>query len=94
MEKDVEKILTKGIETLGGRCYKWVSPNANGVPDRIVLLPRGTVIFVELKDYRGRVSQVQKVQHRTIQSLGFQVYILNSKERVNEFLAFCKELIS
>lgn len=94
MEKDVEKILTKGVETLGGRCYKWVSPNANGVPDRIVLLPKGVVIFVELKDYRGRVSQVQKVQHRTIQSLGFQVYILNSKERVKEFLAFCRELIA
>lgn len=93
MEKDVEKMLVKGIENLKGKCYKWVSPNENGVPDRIILLPKGVIIFVELKDRYGRVSQVQKIQHRTIQSLGFQVYILNSKERVNEFLAFCKELI-
>lgn len=94
MEKDVEKVLTRGIENLGGKCYKWVSPNNSGVPDRIVLLPRGLVIFVELKDYKGRVSQLQKVQHRIIEGLGFQVYVLNSKERVKEFLSYAKELIA
>lgn len=94
MEKDIERYLVKSIEKFGGKCYKWVSPNANGVPDRIVLLPKGIIIFVELKDYRGRVSQVQKIQHKIIQNLGFQVYILNSKERVKEFLSYTKELIS
>lgn len=94
MEKDVERFLTKGIEKLGGKCYKWVSPNTNGVPDRICLLPKGMIIFVELKDYRGRISELQKIQHKTIQNLGFQVYVLNSKERVTEFLSFCKELVS
>ena len=94
MEKDIERYLTKGIEKLGGKCYKWVSTNANGVPDRIVLLPKGIIIFVELKDYKGKVSELQKVQHRIIKNLGFQVYILNSKERVNEFLSYAKELIS
>ena len=94
MEKDVERMLVKGMEKLGGKCYKWVSPNQNGVPDRIVLLPKGVVIFVELKDYKGKISQVQKIQQKIIQNLGFQVYVLNSKERVSEFVKFCKELIS
>lgn len=94
MEKDVERTLKKGVENLGGKCYKWVSPNENGVPDRIVLLPKGLIIFVELKDYQGRISQVQKIQHKIIQDLGFQVYVLNSKVRVSEFLDFCKELIA
>ena len=94
MEKDVEGMLVKGVENLGGKCYKWVSPNENGVPDRIVLLPKGVVIFVELKDYKGKISQVQKIQQKIIQNLGFQVCVLNSKERVSEFVKFCKELIS
>ena len=94
MEKDVEGMLVKGVENLGGKCYKWVSPNQNGVPDRIVLLPKGVVIFVELKDYKGKISQVQKIQQKIIQNLGFQVCVLNSKERVSEFVKFCKELIS
>jgi hypothetical protein len=94
LEKDVERFLVKGIEKLGGKCYKWVSPNENGVPDRIVLLPKGVIIFVELKNYNGRISQVQKIQHKIIENLGFQVYILNSKQRVHEFLVFCKELLA
>ena len=94
MEKDIERFLVKGIEKLGGKCYKWVSPSENGVPDRIVLLPKSVIIFVELKNYNGKISQVQKIQHKIIQNLGFQVYILNSKERVSKFLRFCKELIS
>lgn len=94
MEKDIERYLTKGIESLGGKCYKWVSPNANGVPDRIILLPKGVIIFVELKDYKGRISEVQKIQHRIIENLGFQVHVLNSKEQVKEFLSYARELIS
>ena len=48
-EKDIEKILVNGVKDVGGRAYKWVSPGNNGVPDRIVILPEGRIVFVELK---------------------------------------------
>lgn len=94
MEKNVESYLTRQIESLNGKCYKWVSPNNSGVPDRIVLLPKGNILFVELKEYNGKISAIQKVQQKIISNLGFQVYVLNSKERVQEFIRYCKELIS
>ena len=48
-ERDIEVLLRDGVKQLGGKAYKWVSPGNAGVPDRIVILPGGKVIFVELK---------------------------------------------
>ena len=58
-EKDIEKILVDGVKGIGGRAYKWVSPGNNGVPDRIVFLPGGRIIFVELKTDTGTLSSLQ-----------------------------------
>lgn len=49
LESKIEKRLKKEIELLGGKAMKFISPGEAGVPDRIVLLPEGHVIFVELK---------------------------------------------
>ena len=48
-ESQVEKHLAKRVAALGGLCWKFVSPNLRGVPDRIVVMPEGRVFFVELK---------------------------------------------
>mgnify|MGYP001603998362 CR=1 FL=1 len=48
-ESGIEKRLKKEIEKIGGKALKFVSPGVIGVPDRIVLLPHGKIIFVELK---------------------------------------------
>ena len=63
LEKDVEQRLRKGVEGLGGRCMKLVSQGNNGMPDRLVLLPDGRCVFVELKRPKnGRLSPVQREQ--------------------------------
>lgn len=69
-ESEVERMLVSEAARIGGRAYKWVSPGNNGVPDRIVILPGGRVCFVELKTPVGVLSPVQKVQIRTLKSLG------------------------
>ena len=48
-ENEIERYLKKRVETEGGKCWKWVSPGRRGVPDRMVLLPGGRLLFVELK---------------------------------------------
>lgn len=35
LERDVERHLVKRVAQMGGRCFKWVSPEHAGVPDRI-----------------------------------------------------------
>ena len=47
-EKEIETYLRMRISSFGGRAYKFVSPGNDGVPDRLVCLPGGKVIFVEI----------------------------------------------
>ena len=69
-EKDIEKILVNGVKDVGGRAYKWVSPGNNGVPDRIVILPEGRIVFVELKTESGTLSSLQRAQIKRLRELG------------------------
>ena len=48
-ESTFERKLCEYIKSLGGKAYKWVSPGAPGVPDRIAILPGGRIIFIEVK---------------------------------------------
>lgn len=86
LEKDIERRLKAGVEALGCLCLKWVSPGCTGVPDRVVILPGGRVIFVELKKPGGRLSERQKLLTRKLKYLGTDVRHLWNLEQVREFL--------
>jgi hypothetical protein len=74
-EKEIERKLVKMVKSLGGRCPKWVSPGSAGVPDRIILLPKGRIIFVELKrPVGGEVSALQHKWREWLTLLGFTVW--------------------
>lgn len=84
-EKDIEKILVNGVKDAGGRAYKWVSPGNNGVPDRIVILPEGRIVFVELKTESGTLSSLQRVQIKRLRELGQTVEIVKGVRGVIQF---------
>lgn len=86
-EKDIEARLREGVKKLGGRAYKFVSPGNSGVPDRLVCLPGGWVLFVELKAPGKKPTALQERQQEYLRGLGFTVYTLNSSEAVDELLA-------
>ena len=86
LEKQVEAYLVKRVKELGGRAYKFTSPAHRGVADRIVCLPRGVVVMVEVKTIGGRLSPLQKVFADEMQSLGVAYECLWSKEQVDEFI--------
>ena len=72
LEKDIEQKLRKMVERYGGHCLKWVCPGWSGVPDRIVLLPGGRVVFVETKRPKGgKLSELQKWWANRLIDLGF-----------------------
>ncbi len=48
-ENLIEKHLVAEVKKAGGVAFKFVSPGRRSVPDRIVLLPGGRIIFVECK---------------------------------------------
>lgn len=86
-ESDIEAILVKEVKALGGRAYKFVSPGNSGVPDRIVVLPYGRVIFVELKTDQGRLTKLQRVQIDRLQDLGADTCVVRGIRGLCEFFA-------
>lgn len=92
-ESEIEARLVRGVEALGGRAYKFVSPGNVGVPDRLVVLPGGTVAFVELKTDTGRLSPMQARQIRRLRELSADVTVVRGAEGVERFLDCCREIL-
>lgn len=90
-ESKIEKYLKKEIELLSGKALKFVSPGTSGVPDRIVLLPQGKIIFVELKAPGEKPRPMQEYRIKELKALGFRVEIIDSIEGVNNFAKEIKE---
>lgn len=85
LEKEIEKKLKIGVEKKGGICYKFTSPNKDGVPDRLILI-NGYSIFVETKAPDKKPRPLQKKQIRDIQKRGIPVYIISTIDEIDTFL--------
>lgn len=85
LERQIEAYLVKRAKELGGIAYKFVSPAHRGVADRIVVLPGGGVVFVELKTETGALSPLQEQFAKDMTRLGQNYIVLRSKEEVDAF---------
>lgn len=87
LEKEIEAYLVKKAKQADGVAFKFVSPGHAGVPDRMVCLPGGRVVFVELKAPGKHSRPLQMRQQETLRRLGFRVEVLDSKSAVDTFFA-------
>ena len=85
-ESRIEKRLKNEIEKIGGRALKFVSPGMSGVPDRLILLPQGRIVFVELKASGKKLRPIQEYRAKELKSLGFKVECIDSVEKVMKFV--------
>ncbi|MGO3752001.1 MAG: VRR-NUC domain-containing protein [Peptoniphilaceae bacterium] len=86
LEREIEKALVDKIKIHGGLCLKFTSPSMTGIPDRIILLPKGKIGFVETKRPGGEPRPIQKKRIRQFKNLGFKVYVLDTKENIDEII--------
>lgn len=92
-ENVIEAYLRDRVKEIGGKAYKFVSPGNNGVPDRLVCLPGGRVVFVELKAPGKTPTPLQLRQHEILKKLGFTVLVVSCKESADAFIRQCKDLM-
>jgi len=83
LEKEVEQYLVRRIKELGGMAEKFTSPGRRSVPDRLVSLPGGRIVFVELKAPGKKPTPGQLKDHERRRVMGFTVLVLDSKEAVD-----------
>lgn len=93
-ESRIEAYLRDSVKELGGRAYKFVSPGNDGVPDRVVCLPGGHVIFVELKAPGKKPTKLQEMQMGRLQAMGFRVKVIDSLAAAEWAVAEFRGLLS
>ena len=87
LEKVIEQHLMKKVKTVGGVAYKFTSPQRRSVPDRLCLFPGGYMVFVEVKNEKGKMSSGQERERQRLIDLGFPVFVVRSKEEVDHLVA-------
>lgn len=85
LEKDIESALCARVKSLGGLCEKFISPGRRSVPDRIVTLPGGVIVFVEVKAPGKKPTDLQERDHARRKALGCRVVVIDSMESANAF---------
>lgn len=85
LESAIERAFVARVKSLGGMAEKFTSPGRRSVPDRIVTLPGGVIIFVELKRPGGKPTVAQLRDHERRRALGCDVRVIDSLEAVNAF---------
>lgn len=86
MEKKIENYLVEAVENIGGLCVKFPPLFFRGFPDRIILLPKGTIIFAEIKAPGESPRLIQRKVHTRLRGLGFRVEVLDSYESIDGFI--------
>ena len=84
-EKVLERNLNKEVKALGCLSIKLLSNIITGLPDRLVLL-NGRAYFVEVKSQGKKPSPIQRVIHKKLESLGFPVSVIDTTEKLNNFI--------
>lgn len=82
LEKEIEQMLVRSVKNIGGLCLKFICPGMDGVPDRLVLLPKGKCAFVELKTPGKKPRALQIKRFKQLTALGFLCFVIDGKEQI------------
>lgn len=85
-ESALERQLVREVKRIGGLAPKWVSPGNRGVPDRLVILPNGLTVYVEMKAPGKQLEPLQEHWKRKLLKLGQRHYKIDSLEDVTSFI--------
>lgn len=87
LESRIATKLREEVEQIGGKAFKFESQGNMGVPDRIVCLPYGRVVFVETKKPKGgRLSKIQKYIISEMTKMGMDVRVIFTYDQIRKFI--------
>ena len=87
VETDIENYLAKKVKFEGGIYLKIPALYMSGIPDRLVLMPKGTMCFVELKrPIGGKRAELQKYWHKKLRDLGYSAEFVQTKDEADNLV--------
>ena len=91
-ERDLERRLRDQLRRAGCLPLKFVSPGYTGVPDRIILIPGGQIVFVEMKAPGEKERPRQVYLQGLLRRMGFTVFsAVDSREKIDSVVEYCRE---
>lgn len=84
-EKYLERKLVERVKAIGGMCVKIHNPYYRGLPDRLIILPDGGIVWVELKTLGKKPTKLQELAHEELRKRKQVVYVIDSEAKLNEF---------
>ena len=85
-EKLLERKLADKVKAKGGWALKLPATFVDGIPDRLVLCPDGTVEFVEMKTNKEKPRKLQRAIHKKLRKMNFSVHVIDTTEGINDFI--------
>lgn len=85
-ERDIEEYLVARATAMGGVVRKVAWPGRRGAPDRVVMLPRARLYWVELKAPGVAPEEYQLREHERMRAMGQDVRVIDSLAGVEELL--------
>jgi len=85
-EKLIERKLREEVKKLGGLALKFSSPSFTGMPDRLIILPGGVTLFVEVKSTGKKPEPLQQAVIAKLRKIGHRVEVLDSQESLDKLL--------
>ena len=72
MEQHIQTKIKKRLESEGWTVIKLIKTSMNGIPD-LLALRNGNAMFIEVKQAKGKLSELQKIRIEQLKELGFDV---------------------
>lgn len=79
-EHRVEEALVKAVTRAGGLALKYYNTASAGWPDRIVVMPNGVLVWVELKATGQKPRELQLIRHEQLRELGQLVSVVDTPQ--------------
>ena len=87
-ESELEKECRQLALDAGGELLKWVRPGVRGVPDRILLMPNGFIVFIEFKAPGEKPKPWQDRWLKRLRTLGFDAVVVWEVSQFKQLLGF------
>ena len=93
LEKQIESAVCEYAKAKGLLAYKFTSPSRMAVPDRLFIMPGGTMFFCEFKREGAKPTVAQEREHHRLRQHNVNVFVVDNvpegKNMIDLMVATC-----